>query len=178
MVPAHFWDSTGRASSRDGPPALPVTRSKGRAGRSAQTSATSPEEFDRSGENDVRYMFLEIEHIVNAESRVLDIGCGIGRMDQFVAPLVKHLTGVDVSGGMIRLATERMARFGNVSYVEGDGWTLPFADDSFDLVFSHIVFQHMPRKATNSYFAEVRRVLGSGGDFVFQMPGANASSEP
>jgi len=38
-------------------------------------------------------------------------------------------------------------------------------------VFSHIVFQHMPRKVASSYFAEVARVLRpGGGDFLFQMP--------
>ena len=66
-----------------------------------------------------------------------------------------------------------MAKFVNVSYQEGDGRTLaPYADASIGLVFSHIVFQHMPRNVTSSYFAEVMRVLRPGGDFVFQMPEA------
>jgi len=134
-------------------------------------------DFDISGLRDVGNFFDRIEHLLHAEQDVLDIGCGIGRMDQFVAPRVRHLAGIDVSGEMIRLATERMAKFQNVSYHEGDGRTLaPIADASIGLVFSHIVFQHMPRDVTSSYFIEVMRVLCPGGDFVFQVPEAVADA--
>jgi ubiquinone/menaquinone biosynthesis C-methylase UbiE len=84
---------------------------------------------------------------------------------------VQRLTGIDVSGEMVRKARARLGHLPNVAFVEGDGLTLRGIDDaSIDLVFSHIVFQHMPRHAVAGYFREVHRVLRRGGDFVFQMP--------
>ena len=51
------------------------------------------------------------------------------------------------------------------------------AAESVDLVFSHIVFQHMPRAATRGYFREVLRVLRPGGHFVFQVPEENPDTQ-
>ncbi len=135
------------------------------------------EEFDASGRRDVGYFFDGLEELLHDEQDVLDIGCGIGRMDGFVAPHVRSLVGIDVSGEMVRKAAERLASLDNVRFVEGDGWTLqPLGDATLGLVISHICFQHMPRRVVSSYFAEVSRVLRTGGDFVFQMPEANADS--
>jgi SAM-dependent methyltransferase len=46
----------------------------------------------------------------------------------------------------------------------------PFADASFDLVYSGFVFQHMPKTVAYNYFLETRRVLRPGGLFSFQLP--------
>lgn len=133
--------------------------------------------FDRSGERDVAAFFSGLEHLLHAEQTVLDIGCGIGRMDQFVAPRVSRLCGIDVSGEMVQRARVRFAHLDNVEFVEGDGWTLaPIPDASVGLVFSHIVFQHMPREVVSSYITEVARVLSPGGHFVFQVPEAVAGA--
>ena len=44
-----------------------------------------------------------------------------------------------------------------------------FADASFDLVLSYIVFQHIPNSIVSQYFREIRRVMASGGCFRFQV---------
>jgi (2Fe-2S) ferredoxin/SAM-dependent methyltransferase len=131
-----------------------------------------PEAFRRSGERDVKLFFDGLWELLRQDRTAVDIGCGIGRMDEFVAPRVGQLIGVDVSGEMVRKATARLDHLANVRFVEGDGYSLPLAAGSVDLVFSHIVFQHMPRLVARGYFAEVARVLKAGGDFVFQMPEA------
>ena len=141
----------------------------------------SEQEFDSSGRRDTEFMFEGLERLLNDKQEVLDIGCGIGRMDRHIAPRVGHLHGIDVSGEMVRQARERMAAFDNVSYHEGDGWKLePFQDQGLDLVFSAIAFQHMPRQVVSSYFAEVHRVLRPGGHLLFQMPerGPNTPPDP
>jgi SAM-dependent methyltransferase len=130
------------------------------------------ESFAASGRRDVAAFFDGLEHLLRPDALVLDIGCGIGRMDEHVAPRVGHLTGLDVSGEMVTRARARLRGLRNIDFVEGDGWTLPFPDGSFDLVFSHIVFQHVPRRVAQSCFGEAFRVLRPGGDFVFQMPEA------
>lgn len=138
------------------------------------TSVDGTEEaFDASGQRDVGTFFDRIEHLLHAEQDVLDIGCGIGRMDKHVAPRVRRLVGLDVSGEMVARARVRLSALRNVEFVEGDGTSLrPLADASFGLVFSHIVFQHAPRFVARAYFAEAHRVLRPGGEFVFQMPEA------
>lgn len=134
--------------------------------------------FRASGERDVQAFFDGLGHLLHAAQTVADIGCGIGRMDEFVAPRVQSLVGVDVSGEMVRRATERLRHLPNVRFVEGDGFSLPLPSGSLGLVFSHIVLQHTPRHVTRSYFADAFRVLRPGGDFVFQMPEAVPGAPP
>jgi (2Fe-2S) ferredoxin len=134
--------------------------------------------FRASGERDVRAFFDGLDHLLHPEQTVADIGCGIGRMDEFVAPRVRSLVGVDVSGEMVKRAAARLAHLPNVRFAEGDGFTLPLPDGSIGLVFTHIVLQHTPRHVTRGYFAEAFRVLHPGGDFVFQMPEAVDGAPP
>ena len=128
--------------------------------------------FRASGERDVAAFFDGLRHLLHAQQTVADIGCGLGRMDEFVAPHVQSLIGVDVSGEMVARATARLQHLPNVRFVECDGFSLPLPDRSVGLVFTHIVLQHTPRHVTRGYFAEACRVLRPGGDFVFQLPEA------
>ena len=126
--------------------------------------------FRGSSQRDVELYFEGLQHLLTKDKTVLDIGCGIGRMDEFVAPHVGALIGVDVSGEMVRKATERLAHIPNARFVEGDGFSLPVDDASVDIIFTHIVLQHTPRHVTASYFSDAFRALRAGGDFLFQMP--------
>ncbi|MEZ5965300.1 MAG: class I SAM-dependent methyltransferase [Planctomycetota bacterium] len=129
--------------------------------------------FDASGKSDVGHFFDGLGELLHGDQVVLDIGCGIGRMDRHIAPRVARLVGIDVSGEMVARARARLGDLGNVEFVEGDGTSLrPLGDATFGLVFSHIVFQHIPRFVTRGYFREVHRVLRTGGEFVFQLPEA------
>ncbi|NOT31052.1 MAG: methyltransferase domain-containing protein [Planctomycetes bacterium] len=134
----------------------------------------SEEAFRASGERDARLLFAGLEEVLGPARALVDIGCGIGRMDEFLAPRVGTLIGVDVSGEMVRKARVRLAHLGNASFVEGDGFTLPLPEGSADTIYSHIVFQHMPRPVARGYFREALRVLRVGGDFLFQMPEWNS----
>lgn len=145
----------------------------------ATTNWEDEDRFDDSGAREVALFFEGLEHLLGADKAALDIGCGIGRMDRHVAPRVGRLTGLDVSGEMVARARARLAALGNVAFVEGDGRTLrPLPDASFDLVFSHICFQHMPRTAMASYCREAHRVLKPGGSFLFQVPEAVSAAPP
>jgi (2Fe-2S) ferredoxin/SAM-dependent methyltransferase len=148
-----------------------------RAGENAEyyIASADPDQgdaFRASGERDVAAFFDGLWHLLTPARTLVDIGCGIGRMDEFVAPHVGQLIGVDVSGEMVQKATARLAHLPNARFVEGDGYALPLPDASVDVVFSHIVLQHTPRHVTQGYVREAFRVLRSGGDFVFQMPEA------
>jgi SAM-dependent methyltransferase len=105
--------------------------------------------------------------------RMLEIGCGIGRMTHGFAQLFGEVHAIDVSGEMIRQARERLGHLGNVHLYETSGSDLaPFADASIDFCFSFIVFQHVPSKdVIFNYVEETGRVLRPGGVFHFQVKG-------
>lgn len=90
--------------------------------------------------------------------KVLEIGCGVGRL------LQENYVGVDTSKEMVKIATQRT---GN-NVVLNDGRTLPFENESFDSVYSYLVFQHLPKDAVAKYIQEAYRVLKPKGRFVFQ----------
>lgn len=133
------------------------------------------EEFDRSGIIDVERLVLANLSLLTQNRdpkslRVLDIGCGIGRMTKHLAKVFGEVVGVDVSGEMIRQARERLAGIDNVELYETNGVDLSiFPDESFDLVLSAYVFQHVPSvDIITSNLCEAWRVLRRGGIFKFQ----------
>ena len=105
--------------------------------------------------------------------RVVEIGCGIGRMTQWFARDFGFVDALDVSPAMIEGARRRLGHLPNVAFHLGSGSDLvPLADGSSDLVFSYIVFQHIPsREVIGNYICEAARVLKDGGTFKFQLNG-------
>src|SRR6202008_819020 len=58
----------------------------------------------------------------------------------------------------------------NAFYIATDGKTLPFKNNQFDLIYSVLVFQHMPKSWFLQNLREVKRVLKPKGKFFFQIP--------
>jgi SAM-dependent methyltransferase len=109
---------------------------------------------------------------------VLDIGCGIGRVERYLAPRVRELWAVDVSGEMIRRAGERLSGLPNVRLREVGNreFLAAFPDGRFDLVFSFLVLQHLEKEDAFLYLREARRVLTGGGVLVTQFPNLLSAS--
>jgi ubiquinone/menaquinone biosynthesis C-methylase UbiE len=139
-------------------------------------------EFFRSGEiNVANEVMPDMYRICGGQRspldlRVLEIGCGVGRMTRMLARIFGHVTGVDISEEMIRQARQNTAGLDNVNLVIGDGCTLAsLPGNSYDFAFSFIVFQHIPTYSVMaSYCREVFRVLKPGGLFKFQTQGFTA----
>ncbi len=96
------------------------------------------------------------------ESRVLDIGCGVGWTTCYLASrLGCTVVGVDVAPRMIERAGERVWREGLEDWVElrqADARELPFADGSFDAVISESVTGFVyPKAAAVREYARVAR---------------------
>lgn len=89
-----------------------------------------------------------LKAVGDLEGKILDLGCGIGRLTQGY--------GVDVSPRMLKLAKD-----GN-EYKLGDGRTIPYPDGFFDSAFCVFMFQHIPDLAKHTYLEEVYRVLKKG----------------
>jgi cyclopropane fatty-acyl-phospholipid synthase-like methyltransferase len=135
------------------------------------TAADSPESFAASGRRDLEEKVLDGLD-VSPRWRVLEIGCGMGRLLRPLAPRVASVVGTDLSEEMLRRAREYCASLPNIELALTDGGLDFLADASFDFVFSHIVFQHLPRKAyAERYFRDAFRVLAPGGVFRVQVDG-------
>ena len=135
------------------------------------TAADSAEAFAASGEKDLASQVLD-GLAVSPDWAVLEIGCGIGRLLKPLSSRVRRAVGVDLSDEMIRRGREYCADRPNVQLLRTDGTLEGLADGEFDFVFSHIVFQHLPRKAyVDRYLREAARVLRPGGILRVQVDG-------
>ena len=106
-----------------------------------------------------------------AKDVCLDIGCGVGRVEKHLAPLVKEIHGVDFSQPMLAAARNRLNGFTNVTFHHNDGESLAMFDDgTFDLAWAELVFHHVPIEVTEGYLNEIARVLKPDGRFICQLP--------
>jgi SAM-dependent methyltransferase len=122
-----------------------VSHDRFHAGRMDQEAYT---DFFRSGEEHVASVLDRVRrHLAPAfrPDRMLDFGCGVGRLVVPLARLGGRVTGVDVSEGMLREAAANCERQGlsNVELVRSDD-RLSAVQGTFDFVHSFIVFQHIP----------------------------------
>lgn len=108
--------------------------------------------------------------LLGLDRTVLDIGCGIGRLEAALSPLSAAVIGVDISPGMIAEARTRCAGFPNVRLLLGSGHDLAgIADRSVDLVMLIDTFPYLllsEGELAGRYLAEISRVLRPGGDVV------------
>jgi 2-polyprenyl-3-methyl-5-hydroxy-6-metoxy-1,4-benzoquinol methylase len=106
---------------------------------------------------------FDVTHIDSSNTRLLEIGCGVGRFSRAFAKTFKTVTAVDVSEQMINKASQLspQSEYPNLTFQATDGISMSFiSSETIDLVFSYEVFQHMPSpEIILSNFKEVGRVL-------------------
>ena len=131
------------------------------------TGATA-EEFERTGRGDAEM----VGRFTKPDDAVLDIGCGIGRVEKYLAPRVREMWAVDVSGEMIARAGRRLEGLSNVRLREvgNSEFLSAFEPERFDLVFSFLVLQHLAREDAFLYLRDAFRVLKPGGTLLTQFP--------
>jgi ubiquinone/menaquinone biosynthesis C-methylase UbiE len=136
------------------------------------------EEFFASGEKAIAEQILnDMGNVCQGKDpkamRVLEIGCGAGRMTRALAKLFGEVHAVDVSGEMVARAEAALKDFPNAHVYQNNGCDLRVVPEmEFDFAFSVIVFQHIPsREVIESYVREVNRLLRPGALFKFQVQG-------
>jgi SAM-dependent methyltransferase len=100
--------------------------------------------------------------------RSLEIGAGTGyfSLNLLRGGVIGEAVATDISPGMLETLSESAERLGlDVRTIRCEADKLPFADESFDLVFGHAVLHHLPD--LDAAFAEFERVLRPGGTLVF-----------
>ena len=107
------------------------------------------------------------------QMRVLEIGCGAGRLTKALAEVFGEVHGVDVSGEMISEAQNTLKETANAFVYRNNGMDLTVLPDvTFDFAFSYLVFQHIPSQVVmQNYFHEVSRRLQPGSLFKLQVNG-------
>ncbi|MGB0133181.1 class I SAM-dependent methyltransferase [Dokdonella sp.] len=102
--------------------------------------------------------------------RVLELGCGVGRIGHEIAPRVAHWEGTDISSNMIDVARDRLKAHANVGFTELARSDLqPLADGSFDKAYCVAVFIHMDKEDFYLYLEDLARVLKPGGLLYFDV---------
>jgi ubiquinone/menaquinone biosynthesis C-methylase UbiE len=105
---------------------------------------------------------------LRSSDRVLELGCGVGRIGHLLAPQVAHWEGADISANMLKVARERLASHANVGFTELVRTSLaPLPDASFDKAYCVAVFIHMDKEDFYLYLEELARVVKPGGLIYF-----------
>jgi SAM-dependent methyltransferase len=123
---------------------------------------------------------LERLGVLTKDAQTLQIGSGLGRVERALATRVAQCYGCDVSASMVKKASD-LTPLPNVKFVHTAGTDLSlWQDASLDVVYSFLVFQHLPRSQVELYVKESWRVLRPGGHLVFQlmMDEEGLTSEP
>jgi SAM-dependent methyltransferase len=106
---------------------------------------------------------------IRPDMKLAIIGCGYGRETLRLAPLVKHVYGIDVSTTILDKAVKYLKERDITNFTpilaENFAQTIP---QGLDAVFSIVVMQHLTRGLVNNYFVELGKKLNPGGIMVVQ----------
>ena len=129
-------------------------------------------------QNEIGDRLIErLDYVRLQPARILDLGAGTGF---FSSALLKRyrkadVVALDLAENMLRQVQSRGGWFRKPRCVCADGESLPFADDSFDFIFSNLMLQWcVDLEAT---LAELRRVLAPGGLLMFTTFGPDTLME-
>ena len=124
-------------------------------------------EFFRSGDRHVEHVLSVLRQRFQANfepSRILDYGCGVGRLVIPFAKSSNRVTGVDISPTMLEKAAQNAAAqgTGNIDFLLASDLS-SIAPESFDLIHSFIVFQHIYPSRGETILRELLQKLKPGG---------------
>lgn len=131
-------------------------------------------EFYASGRQDVHYLlsFAARSGIELAGRTCFELGCGVGRVTRWLAPIFRRVHAADVSPGHLAIAHRILAEeaIENVSFTQLHGLEDLRQIVGFDVFFSVIVLQHNPPPAMAYILTQVLTNINPGGVAFFQVP--------
>ena len=106
----------------------------------------------------------KFKDLIKDGEKVLDLGCGNGRLLEILQDKKIEYIGVDSSRKLIEIAKEKHPNF---QFLVADALSLPFLENSFDKVFSISVFHHIPSEELRLQFLkEIKRILKPKGILI------------
>jgi SAM-dependent methyltransferase len=147
----------------------------------ANLDEESLQEFFATGERHVEHVYSVIRAKIRQDFqpiRVLDYGCGVGRLVIPFAKRAGEVIGVDVSFDMLECARENCNKFGagSAHLLHTDEVEL-LKPATFDLVHSFIVFQHIPTDRGDLILRKLITLLAEGGVGAIHLTYSNPRSE-
>ncbi|HEY3346801.1 MAG TPA: class I SAM-dependent methyltransferase [Nitrospirota bacterium] len=101
------------------------------------------------------------------DKKVLEVGFGEGYGTYYLSEAAREITGIDVSLTLVEHAKGKYVRE-NLYFIKGDAVGLPFPENSFDVVVSSQVLEHV--KDYMAFLRELRRVVRPGGTAIVATP--------
>jgi 2-polyprenyl-3-methyl-5-hydroxy-6-metoxy-1,4-benzoquinol methylase len=109
--------------------------------------------------------FIDETGLLREGDKLLEIGCGIGSVVHALHKKGFAITGVDISQEAISYG---LKKYGPIDLQVQAAEELPYENESFDVVLSFDLFEHIAR--IEMHVKEVTRVLKTGGYYLFQTP--------
>ena len=109
--------------------------------------------------------FLAQTDLLKPGDKILEIGCGIGSVVFELSRKGHDIAGIDISGEAIEYGRRK---YGDIHLDVQAAETLPYDDESFDVVLSFDLFEHIA--SIDKHVGEVARVLRPEGYYLFQTP--------
>jgi SAM-dependent methyltransferase len=132
------------------------------------------EAFMASGRRKVDRLMARLDRlgVPARHERVLDFGCGVGRLTLPLADRFEQATGIDIAPSMIEQARLRAGGRQDLRYLVNDRNDLQIlTGEQFDLVYTALVLQHLPSaEMALRYLGELARLVAPGGVLVAQVP--------
>jgi trans-aconitate methyltransferase len=132
------------------------------------------DEFLATGQREVDHVLETARRwdLPQRSGRALDFGCGVGRLTRALATRFVSVVGVDVSEVMVSRARTLNADTPSCTFdLMGESGLVGYPDQSFDLIYSWIVLQHIPKRTLiEHHLLDFVRLLADGGLLVFQLP--------
>ncbi len=122
-------------------------------------------------------LFARLEPMLVEAKTVVDLGSATSSSGRLLSRRFRgaHIISADMSGRMLEKAQAKRSWFSRTSAVQADASSLPFADQSIDVVFSNLLLPWVDDPAR--VFADVARVLRGNGLFLFSTLGPDSLGE-
>ena len=132
----------------------------------------SPIVYKKSFDEEERYLLKNIKK----DSKILEVGCGTGRSLRQIIHLTQNITAIDHEKEAIIKAKKNFERYPNIKILLADARSLPFKNNSFDVVICMTTFSNFGDYKIK-ILNEMYRVVRNNGTVVISMYGDNAFSE-
>lgn len=119
---------------------------------------------EKFNENNRKLWFNLLQ--IRNDLKVLEVGCGSGHFTNMIKTYYPtcEVYGIDLDDNNIKFAKNESKKLNiDVHYQVADVKHLPFEDNSFDIVFSHTLIEHLP---FDDFIKEQKRVLKKGGKLI------------
>lgn len=110
-------------------------------------------------------LYKIIEKDIKQDSSILDVGCAMGGLLNYLSPYCDNLFGIDSTRNFVEIAKERVKN-GEIKLASAE--SIPLEDNSLDIVFADQVVEHLINP--NIFFKEANRVLKDNGILCISVP--------